>query len=91
MIIHKKDFAPEHWVFIQDIISDAYIEKQLAKGMLNKTILPLDYVDGLKATVKNNGTHIFFPLNKKRISEVGGAFIIKGSEYDILPIMGFKY
>lgn len=89
--LKKEDFDPGELEFIQTNINDIYIDKQLAKGMLNKTVLPLEYNSGLKNVVKNNGNDLFFPLNSKGYSEVGGAFIIKGSTYDILPFMKFKY
>ena len=88
--LDRRNFSKKRWAFIQKI-NGVYIDKQFTKGMLNKSILPLEYVDGLKTAVKNNGSDIFFPLNEQGFSEVGGAFIIKGSSYDILPVMEFKY
>lgn len=90
--LREEDFSPLEWNFIQNKLTDTFIDNELNnKGMLNKGILPIEYNKGLKNAVKNNGNDIFFPQNEDSVSEVGGAFIVSGSNYDILPMMKFKY
>ncbi|WP_130735944.1 hypothetical protein [Flavobacterium sp. J27] len=69
------------------------VKKGINKGMIRKDyIKPDGFLDNLKQAVKrDDGTHIFYPKNSADETEIGFSIIIKGSPYDVDPVMSLKY
>ena len=92
--LSEKDYSEKDWKDIIGIPNS--IDKGVQTGIIYKHLMipngNISFLEGLKnAAKRNDGTQIFFPLNKDNVSEIGSAIIIKGSSYDILPIMPYKY
>ncbi|UOX32314.1 hypothetical protein LXD69_09640 [Flavobacterium sediminilitoris] len=69
------------------------VKKGIKKGMIRKDyIKPDGFLDDLKQAVKrDDGTHIFYIKNSADETEIGFSIIIKGSPYDVDPVMSLKY
>ncbi|WP_026715320.1 hypothetical protein [Flavobacterium daejeonense] len=92
--LKPENFSHKEWEEIQNIPKQ--IKKAAQQGIIHKfRLIPngnINFLDGLKnAAKRNDGTSIFFPLNKDGVSEVGASIIIRGSSFDILPTMPYKY
>jgi hypothetical protein len=92
--LDPKDYNDKEWKNIQNTVNQ--IDKAFQDGIIHKfRMVPngnVDFLTGLKnAGKRNDGTQIFFPLNEKGETEIGAAIIIKGSKFDVLPTMPYKY
>ncbi len=71
------------------------IDKALQKGIVHKELIfintPGDLYQPYRNAIKNNGQDLFKAVSSEGSIEIGFAIIIKGSDYDVLPTMSFKY
>lgn len=71
------------------------IDKALQKGIVHKEIIflntPGDLYQPYRNAIKNNGQDLFKAVSSEGTVDIGFAIIIKGSDYDVLPTMSFKY
>ncbi|KIX22050.1 hypothetical protein SY27_05110 [Flavobacterium sp. 316] len=96
---YRKQLRLENPTWTSDKINDGVnvilinVKKGIDKGMIRKDyIKPDGFLDDLKQAVKrDDGTHIFYPKNTADETEIGFSIIIKGSPYDVHPVMPLKY